>query len=107
MSSKAHNFGSDRDTLKDVDTELQLLLLKPIVKDYFDKIEFLWSLLDTKTKGPAIRTYVERNEKEGVPSVIDMLEKLYAYEQVIIDTHLSDGRIASIFETNKNRPQTS
>lgn len=74
---------------EEVMTELQLFLLKPMVKDYFDKIELSWSVQNTKSQDSAIRKHIEKNDKDGVPSVIDMLESLQAYEQQVIDGELS------------------
>lgn len=81
-----------RDSLnEEVREELNLFLLKPVVRDYFDKIELSWSVQDTKMQGPAIRKHLDKNEEDGIPSVIDMLENLHAYEQAMIDTELLRG----------------
>lgn len=69
--------------------ELELFLLKPMVRDFFDKIELSWSIQKIRMQGPAIRKQMDKNEADGAPSVIDMLENLHAYEQAMVDTELS------------------
>lgn len=71
------------------ETELRLFLLKPIVKDFFDKIELTWSLQNTNLHRLAIRKYVDKNEQDGLPSVLDMLETLYAHEHEVVEKELS------------------
>ncbi|KAK4690902.1 hypothetical protein P7C71_g5988, partial [Lecanoromycetidae sp. Uapishka_2] len=77
--------------------ELHLFLIKPIVKDYFDKIELTWSLHNTRMQQLAIQTYVQEQEKDGIPSVTEMLLDLHAYEQDILDTELQS--VGAGFET--------
>ncbi len=70
--------------------ELVLFLLKPMVREFFDRIEISWSVQKTRMQEPAIRKQMDKNEADGVPSVIDMLEELNAYEQAMVDTELSE-----------------
>lgn len=95
---------SDRDseTQKNHDTELQLFLLKPIVKNFFDRIELRWSVQNSKMPPSAIREHMAKNEKENLPSVVEMLQHLHAYEQAMVDSEFSGdsgGTLLSIKRT--------
>lgn len=43
--------------------QLHLFLIKPIAKDYFDKIELTWSLYNTKMQQLAIKNYIAGHKK--------------------------------------------
>ncbi len=79
----------------DIDSELRFFLMKPIVKDYFDKIELTWSLQNVKMQRLAIRKHVARLEEKGSPSVLDMLQTLHAFEQKMIDEQLDSKELES------------
>ena len=68
------------------DSELQLFLLKPQVKDLHDRIELRWTVQDTNMQPLAIRKYMDENEKNEIPSVVEMLEQLHAYEQEMVES---------------------
>ena len=68
--------------------ELHLYLLKPIVRDFFDRIELTWSVQNTRMQDSAIRNYLSKNEKDGMPSVLEMLQNLHAYEHALLDNEL-------------------
>ena len=70
--------------------ELQMFLLKPVVKDYFDKIELSWSVRNTKMQQSEIRKQMTKNERDNLPSVMDMLEDLHASEQATIEKIIAD-----------------
>lgn len=87
---------------KNLDPELKLFLLKPIVKDFFDKVELSWSVQNTETQALAIRRYMANHEQEGLPSVIEMLHDLHAYEQAMVDSEMSkypEGAVLSLRRT--------
>ena len=69
-------------------SELQLLLLKPLVEDHYDRIELRWTVQDTKMQPLAIHEYMNKNEKDECPSFIEMLQQLHAYEQEVIDAQM-------------------
>ena len=77
-------------------TYLQLFLLEPVVRDFFDKIELHWSMRDTPMDQMAIRKHMAKDEKEGLPSVLEMLQQLHAYEQSLVDTLTSKGSGGSV-----------
>ena len=74
-----------------VDPEIQLFLLKPTVKDLFDTIELRWSIQNTNMRPLAIREHMAKNEKDDLPSVVEMLQQLHAHEQSMVDSLLSQG----------------
>jgi len=74
---------------EEMSKELNLFVLKPIFRDSFDKIELSWSVQNTKTQEPAIRDHMDKNEENGIPSVMDMLENLHVYEEAIVVAELS------------------
>ena len=67
-------------------SKLQLFLLKPIVKDLFDRIELRWTVQDTNMPPQLILDDMNQDEKIGIPSVVEMLQQLHAFEQGIVDT---------------------
>ena len=69
-------------------SELQLLLLKPLVEDLHDRIQLRWTVQDTKMQPLAIREYMDKNEKDEIPSLIEMLQQLHTYEQEIVDAQM-------------------
>ena len=68
--------------------ELKLFLLKPIVRDLFDRIELRWTVQDTYMRSRAIRDYMNKEEKDVVPSVVEMLQQLHAYEHEMVDAQM-------------------
>ena len=82
---------------------LNLFLLKPIVKDFFDRVELSWPVRNSKMQPLAIRKYMANHEQEGLPSVIEMLHDLHAYEQAMVDLEVSkypEGSILSLRRTH-------
>ena len=73
-----------------LDMELQLFLMKPIVQDFFDKIELTWLVHNPKMQDSAIRKYLAKNEDDGIPSVLDMLYTLHDYERTVVDSKMHD-----------------
>ena len=65
-----------------------MFLLKPIVRDFFDKIELTWSVQNTKMQDTTIRKSMAKHKKDGMPSVLDMLHTLHDYEQTVIDSEV-------------------
>ena len=65
---------------------LQLFLLKPQVEDHYDRIELRWTVQDTKMQPLAIREYMNKNEKDEIPTVVEMLQHLHAYEQEMVES---------------------
>ena len=83
-SGNPHRSGSK------LNMELQLFLMKPIVQDFFDKIELTWSVHNPKMQDSAIRKYMAKNEDDGIPSVLDMLHTLHDYERTVVDSKMHD-----------------
>ena len=81
------------------DPELRMFMLKPIVKDYFDKIELSWSVQNPRMHVSAIKNHLKRMETDSLPSVMDMLETLYDHEHSIIDVHQGQGELLSLKRT--------
>ena len=69
-------------------SELKLFLLKPIVRDLFDRIELRWTVQDTYMRSRAIRDYMNKDEKDVNPSVVEMLQQLHAYEHEMLDAQM-------------------
>ena len=80
-------------------SELRMFMLKPIVKDYFNKIELTWSVQSPRVHVSTIRKHLAHMEESGLPSVVDMLETLYDYEHSMIDTYQGQGEILSLKRT--------
>ena len=81
---------------------LNLFLLKPIVKAFFDKVELSWSVQNTRMQPMAVRKHMANQEREGLPSVIEMLHDLDAYEQSMVDLQVSkypEGSVLSMRRT--------
>lgn len=92
----------DENSAPKFDMELNLFLLKPVVKDYFDKVELSWSIHNTRMQPLAIRKQIANNEQEGIPSVVEMLHNLHAYEQAMVDLEISkypEGSVLSLRRT--------
>ena len=68
--------------------ELQLFLLKPLVKDHYDRIELRWTVQDTNMQTPAICEYMDKNKKDDLPPLFEMLQQLNAYEQEMVDSQV-------------------
>ncbi|CAD6570638.1 MAG: hypothetical protein ASARMPREDX12_003782 [Alectoria sarmentosa] len=102
---KSLSTDDDSETQTNHNTELQLFLLKPIVRDLFDRIELRWSVQSTKMPPVAIREHMAKNEKNDLPSVVEMLQQLHAYEQAMVDSETSKhagGSILSLRRTKTN-----
>ena len=82
-----------------VRSELQMFMLKPIVKDFFDKIELSWSIQKPKMPLSVIKNHLAHMEADGVPSIVDMLETLYDHEHSVIDAHQGQGELLSLKRT--------
>ena len=80
-------------------SELRMFMLKPIVKDYFNKIELTWSVQSPRVHVSTIRKHLAHMEESGLPSVVDMLETLYDYEHSMIDTYQGQGELLSLKRT--------
>ena len=89
---------SDKDSETQTDTHprLQMFLLEPTVKDLFDKIELRWSMQSTNMDQMAIRKHMAKDEKDGIPSVLEMLQQLHAYEQSMIELLIPKGTGGSL-----------
>lgn len=93
---------SDNETQTNHNTELQLFLLTPIVQDLFDRIELRWFVQNTNMQPLAIREYMTKNEKAGLPSVVEMQQQLHAYEQAMVHSEAfkaSGGSVLSLQRT--------
>ncbi|KAK0512821.1 hypothetical protein JMJ35_004838 [Cladonia borealis] len=62
---------------------LHLFLLKPVVENFFDKIELLWLLQNTQMRESAINRYMAGQDYRA--DVFNMLHTLHPYEQKILD----------------------
>ncbi|KAL9070380.1 MAG: hypothetical protein Q9161_004939 [Pseudevernia consocians] len=87
---------SDRRTRTQYNTELQLFLLKPMVTDFSDKIELHWSMQDANMQQSAIHEHMAKDQKDTLPSVLEMLQQLHAYEQSRVDFETSKGSGGSV-----------
>ena len=98
---------TDSEIQKDPSSDLQLFLLKPEVIDLSDKIELSWSIQNANTQRFAIREHMAKNKEDGVPSVIDMLQQLHAYERTMVDSEVSmvdGGSVLSLKRTKTDVP---
>lgn len=86
-------------SMDEIDSELQMFLLKPIVKDFFDKIEVSWFIQNPKIHASAIRAHLARMEADGLPSVMEMLETLHDHEHSMIEAHQGRGDLLSLKRT--------
>ena len=63
---------------------IHLFLIKPVVEDFFDKVELTWLLQHVKMRESAINNYLNKQEYER-KYVFDMLHTLHPYEKNILD----------------------
>lgn len=105
MDSSHISFSSDSDsgTQTNHNTELQLFLLKPIVEDLLDRIELRWSVENTNLRPLAIRQYLAENKKNDLPSVVEMLQHLHAYEQAMVDSETTKGSGGSVLSLERTK----
>ncbi|KAF6225842.1 hypothetical protein HO133_009844 [Letharia lupina] len=105
MDSSHISFSSDSDsgTQTNHNTELQLFLLKPIVEDLFDRIELRWSVENTNLRPLAIRQHLAENKKNDLPSVVEMLQHLHAYEQAMVDSETTKGSGGSVLSLERTK----
>ncbi len=93
---------SGNETRTHPSTELHLLLLKPEVIDFSNKIELYWSIKDAKMQQFAIHEHMTKNKQDGLPSVVDMLQQLRTYEQSMVNSETSKvdgGSVLSLKRT--------
>lgn len=102
-SGKSLSPDDDSKTQTNHNTELQLFLLKPIVRDLFDRIELRWSVQSTKMPPVAIREHMAKNEKNDLPSVVEMLQQLHAYEQAMVDSETSKHPGGSVLSLRRTK----
>lgn len=62
---------------------IHLFLLKPVVENFFDKVELTWLLQHIPMPESAIHRYLDQQTYEGY-DVFDMLHKLHPYEKNIL-----------------------
>ena len=85
--------------------EVHLFLLKPMVKNFFDKVELRWYLQDTQMRESAIYRYMAQQEDET--SVVNMLHTLDNHEKRILDGVIfgidmsTEGSLLSLKRTKK------
>ena len=63
---------------------IHLFLIKPVVENFFDKVELTWLLQHVKMRESAIHNYLNQQEY-GINDVFDMLHTLHPYEKNILD----------------------
>lgn len=63
---------------------MHLFLLKPVVENFFDKVELTWLLQNIHMRDSAIDRYLSEQEYER-NDVFDMLHTLHPYETKILD----------------------
>ena len=63
---------------------IHLFLLKPVVENFFDKVELTWLLQNIQMRESAIHGYLNQQNYER-NDVFDMLQILHPYEQKILD----------------------
>ena len=106
-SNPSPSSNSDSETRTHPSKELQLFFLKPEVLDFSDKIELYWSMQDANMQQYAIHEHITKNEKDGLPSVVDMLQQLHPYEQKMVESQTSKvdgGSVLSLKRTRKDIP---
>ena len=81
--------------------ELQLFLLKPVVNDFGDRIELRWVVRDAMMQHRAIRHYMIKDENDGLPPVVEMLQQLNAYEQAMVDAQMAKDSARSILSLKR------
>ena len=84
-------------------TYLQLFLLEPVLRDFLDKIELHRSMRSTHMDQMATRKHMAKDEKEGLPSVLEMLRHLHAYEQSMVDSLTSKGSEGSVLYLKRTK----
>ena len=62
---------------------IHLFLLKPVVENFFDKVELTWLLQNTQMRESAIYRYMDHQHYET--NVFNMLHTLHPYEKKILD----------------------
>lgn len=102
-SCKSPPSGGDSETQTNHTTELELYSLKPIVKDLFDRIELRWTVQNTNVRPLAIREHMAENEKNDLPSVVEMLQQLHAYEQAVVDSETSRHSGGSVLSLKRTK----
>lgn len=93
----------DKKTQTNHNTELQLFLLKPIVTDFFDRIELRWSVQNTNMQPLAIHEHMAKIVEDDLPSVVEMLQQLHAYEQKIVDSEASKDSGGSVLSLKRTK----
>lgn len=93
----------DEKTQTNHNTELQLFLLKPIVTDFFDRIELRWSVQNTNMQPLAIHEHMAKIVEDDLPSVVEMLQQLHAYEQKIVDSEASKDSGGSVLSLKRTK----
>ncbi len=82
---------------------LDLFLLKPTIKDFFDMIQLSWTLSKVQISQRDIRNQLARNEREANPAVWEVMESLYPHEHRVITKELSgtgsEASLASLKRT--------
>ena len=63
---------------------IHLFLIKPVVENFFDKVELTWLLQHVQMRESAIHNYLNQQEY-GINDVFDMLHRLHPYEKNILD----------------------
>lgn len=86
----------DNKTQRTDNSELQLFHLKPLVNDFGDRIELRWVVQDANMQPRAIHHCMIKDEKDGLPSVVEMRQQLNAYEQGTVDAQTPEDSGRSI-----------
>lgn len=64
---------------------IHLFLLKPVVENYFDKVELTWLLQNFQMRESAIQRYLDYKGYQERVNVLDMFHMLHPYEKKILD----------------------
>ena len=67
-----------------------------------NKIQLYWSIEDTMMPHFAIQEHMAKNEKNGLPSVVDMFQQLHGYERKMVYSQKSNvigGSVLSLERT--------
>lgn len=102
-SYKSPPSDGDSETQTNHNTELELYSLNPVVKDLFDRIELRWTVENTNVRPLAIREHMAENEKNDLPSVVEMLQQLHAYEQAVVDSETSRHSGGSVLSLKRTK----
>ena len=81
--------GNDPDLKSEA--KLSLFVVRPSIQDFYDMIQLSWSVHNAKMSPPIIRDIVAQNTKAGMPSVLDILETLYAHEHKAIEAEIANA----------------